>query len=104
MRYFCQLLNGSFTLPSKDVMRDHTRWDLEKRLAQGWSMKRAHEFRDPLESEYIEDLAEEAGTTSVPVVVNKLKRETVKNMLEDFMGFREHNFRVIDDETFEEIS
>lgn len=84
-------------------MTEHAEWDLQRRLDQGWSRKKAHELGAAYEYEYILDLAKEAGITPVPVVVYKLKAKSRENMVKDFFTFREHNFRVIDDETYEEV-
>ncbi|KAJ3648315.1 hypothetical protein Zmor_020127 [Zophobas morio] len=101
-RFFCQYLNGSMPLPSKDMMRMDTDNDMQNRWAKGYTKRQAH-MMGPDQQGYYEDLASAANTTPIAPVIVKLRDQSVKRLYDDLLNFREDRYKIVNNETFVKV-
>ncbi|CAB3387241.1 Hypothetical predicted protein [Cloeon dipterum] len=103
IRFFYQLLAGSFQLPEKSEMYNWLRVDQKRRREElGFSARFAHSL-GPLQKEYYDDLADTAGVQRIAPVISKLHARVAQLIREDISTFKNRNFKVVDEENFVEL-
>ncbi|XP_017771385.1 PREDICTED: senecionine N-oxygenase-like [Nicrophorus vespilloides] len=98
-RFFLKYLNGTISLPSRELMLEDTENDMKNRWAKGYSKRQAHSM-GPDQCSYYRDLAQEAKTEPIPPVIVKLRDESVKRLYDDLVNFREDRYRIVDENNF----
>lgn len=81
------------------------RW-LNERMNERWlTLKRHKALFMGLErhGEYYAELASTADTKPLPPVVAKIFNKSITNLIDDFDNFRNFDYEIIDDHTFNEI-
>jgi dimethylaniline monooxygenase (N-oxide forming) len=101
-RFYCQYLNGTMSLPSKDMMRKDTEEDIEKRKAKGYSPRQVHLMGTEQQS-YFEELAVTANITPIAPVVCKIWNDSDKSFYEDLKNFRNSKYRIVNNECFVKV-
>lgn len=87
-------------LPTRDEMLKETEEDMKERWKK-LPKHKAHFMGIERHVKYYEDLAQAAEIEAIKPVLSKMFNYTIKEMFEHFESFRNLNFKIIDDETFE---
>ncbi|CAH0397736.1 unnamed protein product [Chilo suppressalis] len=103
VRYFVRFIRGKFSLPTREQMQAHTQQEKEERAARGYTRRQAH-FMGREQEQYFTSLAAESGAKPLPSVLTKILMESADRFFSDLTSFRQDNYDIIDDDTFEIIS
>ncbi|KAF4524178.1 hypothetical protein B566_EDAN013924 [Ephemera danica] len=87
-RYFLRVLDGSLQLPSLEERQADTARDQEKRRLAGHVGVRLSHYLGPMQREYYDLLATEAGIESIPPVISALHAESHKGILHNLFNYR----------------
>ncbi|KAL3286885.1 hypothetical protein HHI36_001373 [Cryptolaemus montrouzieri] len=102
-RFFCKYLNGSMSLPSRELMTKDTEKEMQARWKKGYTRRQAH-MMGADQQKYYDDLAKMANIKSIPPVIIKLREFSNKSRYEDLNNFRENNYKIIDDDTYVKVN
>jgi dimethylaniline monooxygenase (N-oxide forming) len=103
VRFALKFMSGKKKLPSKEIMLIETEQDQKDRKSKGFPKKKAHYLGLEKHAKYYADLAELAEIESMKPVISRIFDKTVTNLFENFNTYRFYNFKIVDDENFEEI-
>ncbi|XP_055532493.1 senecionine N-oxygenase-like [Wyeomyia smithii] len=98
LRYYC----GDAELPTRVEMLADMQRQMEQRWQQGYRKRQAH-MMGPAQGDYYDDLANTAGLEPIKPVMTKLHNESSQRFNDDLLHFRDDVFRILDDDTFEEL-
>lgn len=90
-------LTKHFILPSKDEMLKDLSKEIEEKRRRGIPFKKYHQLGD-YQGQYYDDLAQTANIKPVAPVIHKLYVHVKPNIV------RSLNWRLIDDNNFEQVS
>jgi endothelial cell adhesion protein len=97
-----QILDGKFTLPSREEMLSDAERERNWRNKQGLTPRQSH-MMGPMQGDYYEELARTAGIKPLPPVLAKLHNESSQRFLEDLCHYRQDVYRIIDDYNFQQV-
>ncbi|XP_059607412.1 senecionine N-oxygenase-like [Phlebotomus argentipes] len=103
IRFFLKFLTGGKELPSRAEMLASEKYEITRRLEQGISLRKAH-FMGPDQGKYFETLAKIADITPIPPVFATVHTAVCALIRSDIRNFRRHNYRIIDDHSFERLT
>lgn len=101
-RFCLKYYSGEKTLPTKQEMLADMHEQMKQKWMQGFRKCQAH-MMGPAQGEYYEDLAKTASIAPIKPVMTKLHNESSQRFNDDLLNFRKDVFRIVDDETFEEV-
>lgn len=102
VRFVLSTLDGSQTLPSKELMLTNIEEDFRRRLDQGFPVRYAHTM-GPLQWEYNDSLAELGKFEAIPKAVQCLYDEVHRMRVKDLPNYKRHLYRLTSETSFEEI-
>lgn len=100
IRFCLAFMTGKKQLPSKQQMMIEYNADMENRWNRGVPKKRAHDMGGEIQERYYIDLAEKAGTNPIKPHISKMHAQSLLNRKNDFGGFRNIKFEIVDDDNF----
>lgn len=100
MQYFLKTLSGEKQLPSAEDMLADTQDYIEKKKADGFTLKTYHTLGKGRIKLYCDMLASMAGIQAVQPVINKIFLDTFKARQENVITYRSINYHVIDDNSY----
>ena len=101
-RYFLSCLSGKTCLPSEEEMAQEQKDELKKREDMGWVLMRHAHKMENLQWDYFQDLAQAAGfEQELKPVLKGIFDSVLMRMITARAVYREDNYRIIDDHTFE---
>jgi dimethylaniline monooxygenase (N-oxide forming) len=103
VRFFFTFLTGKKKLPTKAEMIKDREKDQENRKKLGLPNHKAHFMGPQFHEAYYDDITKTAGLKPLPPVICKMFNKGILNLFGNFNEFKKKNFRIIDDENFEEI-
>ncbi|XP_044263463.1 senecionine N-oxygenase-like [Tribolium madens] len=98
-RFYCQYLNGSMSLPTKELMYKDTEEDIIKRKNKGYSEKQMHLLGHEQQT-YFEELASTAKITPILPVICKIWSESDSSFYKDLKNFRKYKYRILNNNSF----
>lgn len=98
-RYAAALINGNFTLPSRDEMMHEWQKRMDIIQQKNLRMSFIHTLADK-EDQYYAGLSLESGIERVPPVMFKIRAVDIEAKIENLYTYRNYDYRVIDDITF----
>jgi dimethylaniline monooxygenase (N-oxide forming) len=102
VRFALKFMSGTKNLPSKAEMLQDMQEDEDQRKSEGFPKKKSHFLGLERHSKYYEDLAASAEIQPMKPVIPKIFNKTVANIFADFNSYRQVDFKIVDDENFEE--
>ncbi|XP_047114251.1 senecionine N-oxygenase-like [Schistocerca piceifrons] len=99
-RFFVAVLDGRCSLLDTDALRRDAEAERRRRREEGIRPHYLGQEQVP----YLNRLADLAGAQRLPPVVFKLFETVAFRLYEDLANYRRHNFRIVDNETFQEIA
>lgn len=91
-------------LPSAEDMLKDAELDLEKRLKRGWKKKHAHKMGDFM-TDYYKELADfTPDLRGMPSVYVKIWQTVLREVVINYLNYRNDRYTVIDDESFEKTT
>jgi dimethylaniline monooxygenase (N-oxide forming) len=102
-RFCLKFMTQQLKLPPRDVMLRDFESDMEARWKRGLTRRRAHFMGFDIQEKYFEELATIAELEPVKPVILKIFNKSILNLFSNLNNFRSRKFKVIDDETFEEM-
>lgn len=103
VKFVLSILDGSQKLPSEEEMQLDIEEDFKHRLAEGLPPRYAHNM-GPWQWAYNDSLAEMGKFIPIPVVVQNLYDEVHRMRVKDLPNYKEKNYRLTGDTTFEEVT
>jgi dimethylaniline monooxygenase (N-oxide forming) len=101
VRFFLTFLTGKKSWPSKNEMLKSLEDDLKWRQDKGMPKKYSHHLGGEVLAKYHQDLAEKAEISPIHRVIPKLHVQSLENRKQDYIGFHDYKFKIIDEENFE---
>ncbi|KAH9509565.1 hypothetical protein Btru_046185 [Bulinus truncatus] len=92
IRFFRSVLDGSFILPSEEMMNDDTEKDYRKRLEDGMPHRYAHTMGSR-QFGYNDDLADLAKMERLPSYYSQVYHQCHQLRLENLVGYKKCNFQ-----------
>jgi hypothetical protein len=102
VRFALKFMTGAKKLPTKAEMLHDMQDDEEQRKSEGFPKKKSHFLGLERHSKFYEDLAAIAEIQPMKPVIAKMFNKTVANIFADFNSYRQVDFKIVDDENFEE--
>lgn len=102
-RFCLKYYSGEKTLPTREEMLADMHEQMKQKWMQGYRKSQAH-MMGPAQGEYYEDLANTASIAPIKPVMTKLHNESSQRFNDNLLNFRNDVFRIVDDETFEEVA
>lgn len=100
---FClKFMSSEGLLLTKIAMLKDTEIDEEDRKSRNLPKKKSHFLGVDRHAEYYKDLAETADIQGMKPVIPKIFNKTVARIFENFNTYRSYNYKIVDDENFEE--
>ncbi|GAB0098601.1 Flavin-containing monooxygenase [Sergentomyia squamirostris] len=103
VRFALKFITGMKDLPPKEEMFASEKYEITRRLKKGLSLRKAH-FLGTDQGKYFEELARIADIEPLPPVFATLHTEICKLIRSDIINFRRHNYKIVDDYTFDKLT
>lgn len=91
-------------LPSAEEMAKDAELDLDKRLKRGWKRKHAHKIGDFMHEYYRELMDYAPDIRGMPPVYVKIWQTVGREIIVNYLNYRNDQYTVIDEETFEKTT
>lgn len=100
VQYFLKILSGEKQLPSTEDMITDTQDYIEKKKADGFTLRNYHTLGQERIKEYYDMIASLAGIPPVQPVIAKIFKENFKARQANIRTYRSINYHIIDDDSF----
>lgn len=100
VRFFLTFLTGKKNWPTKNEMLNDLEDDMKWRRDEGMPKKRSHHLGGEILARYHRDLADKAEISPIHRVIPKLHIQSLENRKQDYIGFHDYKFEVVDEENF----
>lgn len=100
VRFFLTFVTGRKKFPSKDEILKELYDDMRWRREAGMKKKYSHHLGGEVLAKYHRDLADKADITPIHPVIPKLHVQSLENRKQDYIGFHDYKFEVVDEENF----
>nr|XP_019537917.2 senecionine N-oxygenase-like [Aedes albopictus] len=101
-RFCLTYYTGKKKLPTKEEMLADMHEQMKLKWMQGCRKSQSH-MMGPAQGEYYDDLARTADVEPIKPVMTRLHNESSQRFNDDLLNFRNDMFRIVDDNTFEEV-
>ncbi len=102
-RWVVNVLAGRNSLPEVKEMLQDSEMEFERKTSTGTAEKYFHRLENELQWEYYRMLSKEGDVQPIQLVVEKMYKEVGKQRDTNLLNYRNTEYRVINDEEFEQI-
>lgn len=104
VKVFLKFLKGYIELPSEEVMKQEAKDDFRHRIKLGFKPRHAHVMPGEFQWEYDDKLSKLGNISPIPDSVRNLFKHVHFLRTQDVVHYKDKNFNLLDEKTFEQVN